>query len=409
MVAVDVLASEETTFDYSYLPISDLDVETTTDKKTGRTKVSNILVQGEPIPATDRFWTSLFARYGFNSSFFKYFDHAEVFSRISDRESNDRMRLTIERSKSGNKLLAVSNPTKPLVSFGELRDMLGQYSSENVTYSNGVVESIHSPRSGTGDFNIGGDAFQNRFVLSTPIDGYGMPNVYLSLLRLICANGAVGYSRVFRSQLALGKGADDVTHSIGRVLDGFGNDEGYAAMRQRFEASQHSWASIYEAQQLHKLLFKLYSSKEIDRLGSNDLSSSTSIHNWFENGKDVHFRAEDVENSAKSPLFRAFESMTGNAMRLYGLANMDALSMKRQRTLPVRCTVYDCINFATEVATHYAEPAAARRLQAWVGETISNEYDMEGTKEKFTDFTDLYLPGKLSSGLTGSEHEGELD
>ena len=46
--------------------------------------------------------------------------------------------------------------------------------------------------------------------------------------------------------------------------------------------------------------------------------------------------------------------------KLYGLANLDTLSPKRQRTLPVDCKVYDLLNFATEIATHHAstEPRA---------------------------------------------------
>lgn len=48
--------------------------------------------------------------------------------------------------------------------------------------------------------------------------------------------------------------------------------------------------------------------------------------------------------------------MTGDTSRLYGLANLDALSAKRQRTLPVRCKVYelckvyDLLNFAPATA-----------------------------------------------------------
>jgi len=78
------------------------------------------------------------------------------------------------------------------------------------------------------------------------------------------------------------------------------------------------------------------------------------------------------------------------------------LSAKRQRALPVKCTVYDAINYATEVATHYATPSGARLLNAWVGGTLGEEYDMEGTKDKFTDFAAFHIERKLSTGATGS-------
>ena len=47
--------------------------------------------------------------------------------------------------------------------------------------------------------------------------------------------------------------------------------------------------------------------------------------------------------------------MTGDLQRIYGMANLDALSVKRQRTLPAACKVYDLLNFASEVATHHAD------------------------------------------------------
>ena len=80
---------------------------------------------------------------------------------------------------------------------------------------------------------------------------------------------------------------------------------------------------------------------------------------------------------------------------IYGLANLDALSQKRQRALPVKCSTYELMNFATEVATHYANPTGARKLYGWMGEVISNEYDMENTMETNKDFADFHIKSHL--------------
>jgi hypothetical protein len=56
------------------------------------------------------------------------------------------------------------------------------------------------------------------------------------------------------------------------------------------------------------------------------------------------------------------------------------VNTKKLKTLPAKCSVYDLINFATEVATHHSDTTAARRLHGWVGGLISNEYDLEGAK-----------------------------
>jgi hypothetical protein len=73
------------------------------------------------------------------------------------------------------------------------------------------------------------------------------------------------------------------------------------------------------------------------------------------------------------------------------LANLDAMSVKRQRILPARCKVYDLLNFTSELATHHASPATARALQAHLGSLISDEYDMEGTAEKMKEFDDFFI------------------
>lgn len=382
-------------FEYKYLPISDLQVETGEDEKTGKQTVKSVLVHDEPLEATDRFWHSLFARYGFNKAFFTYFDHAEVFERISERESQDRMRVCVERDDEGgtNRLLAVSNPTKAIVPYNDLMSLLDRYEGESVSYANGIVESTHKPRVGN-NFDVGGDLFSHRFVMSTAIDGYGQPNLYLSLLRQICTNGMIGYSRAFRSQLALGKGEDDVTHNITRALDGFNNDEGFAVMRQRMEAATNSWASVFETTTLYKLLARLHSGRQLNVDDPSLLESMPSV--------SEHLTA-DGNDPVGSPIIKSFHNMTGDTSKLYGLANLDSLSVKRQRTLPVRCSVYDAINFATEVATHHAKPEGSRQLNAWVGSLISSEYDMEGTKDRFGDFADFHITQKISvPELTGS-------
>jgi hypothetical protein len=208
-------------FDYTDSSVGDLAVQTTTDLKNGRRSASAVLVNDEPIRPTERFWTSMYARYCLNKSFFKYFRHDEVFSRIAEVEAQDRMRLCIERDdETGeSRLLAVSNPARPIVHHDELMQTLISYEGSDVRYCDGVVESSHVPRAGANSFEISGDAFANRFVMSTPIDGYGLPNIYLSLLREICSNGMVGYAKTFRSTLALGRANDDVIYSVIRTLD----------------------------------------------------------------------------------------------------------------------------------------------------------------------------------------------
>lgn len=405
------MADKAVSFDYKFLPVSDLDVKTEEDPKTGKPIVQAILVEGEELVETDRFWTSLFARYGFNKAFFKYYTHAEVFKRISNVEKNDRMRLCIERDEAGKgTLLAVSNPTKPIVVYDELMELLGRYGNESLTYSSGIVESQHQPRIGTAGFNLCGDDFVNRFMMATPIDGYGGPNIYLSLLRQVCQNGLIGYAKHFKAGLAIGKGDDEVAPSLVRALEGFNNEEGFSAIRERLESAANSWASIYEAQELYKIVTRLYAHKLISDMGSMDMASVQSL-------KAVNLsryllttlEGQTVADGLGSPILKAFHNMTGDISRLYGLANPEALSQKKRRTLPVNTTVYDLINFATEVATHYALPSGARMLNAFVGTILVEEFDMEGTREKFLEFKDFHVEASAAvlAAKTKESSKGE--
>jgi len=384
-------------FDYTFASVRDISVNSKADPKSGRRVASEVIVNDEPLQSTERFWTSLYARYGFNKSFFKYFRHDEVFHRIAEVESRDRMRLCIERDpgKGENRLMAVSNPTKPIVRADDLMETLERYGGTDIRYCDGVVESSHMPRNGANTFEVSGDAFTNRFVMSTPIDGYGLPNIYLSLLRQICANGMVGYARTFRSTLALGRGDDDVNYSIVRALEGFGNDEGYAALRQRFEAATQSWASVHEANSLYKQLVKLLARRQIGRFGSL-AAEGTGIRRLLEKSEVTPSLLNHEDSVAGgSPVITAFHRMTGDTSRIYGLANPDALSAKRQRTLPVKCTVYDLLNFVSEVATHHADDQGSRACQAWLGTLVSSEYDLEASVDTFDEFTDFFLDRKL--------------
>lgn len=346
-----------TTFQYGLAKVSNLGIAKARQEKSGKMHVETLEVNGEPLTPSPRFWTSFFHRFGISDTVFRYFDHAEVFDRIAERGKSDTVRYCVERDATGQgTLLAVSNPARAVIDHGEARDLVAAYGGENVSYSSGVITSFHVPRSGDSQFQIGGDDFKHRFVMDTPIDGFGQPKIYLSLLRMICSNGAIGYSSAFRSELPSGK---DMTYCIARALESYDNGDGYAALRQRFESAQKSWASLYECHQLYKTIVRLH----------------------------------DQGMFTRKSVLGDFYHVTGNANSIYGLANLDALTTKRQRVLPAKCRVYDLINFASELATHHAKPGGTRSLQAYIGTLISDEFDMEGTADRLVDFNDFFVSG----------------
>lgn len=343
------------TFQYGTARVRDLEVTTGDRDKQGLPRVTGIWLNDELLTPTRRFWKSFFSRFRVSDSMFRFFSYDEVFSRVTQRTPCERFRYCIERKEKGRaKLLAASAPDRPVIGFDEVRSLVRRFDGDKIKYAGGVVSSTHIPASGDSEFQIGGEAFKNRFVLETPIDGYGMPKIHLSLLRMVCTNGAVGYSRAFRTQINTGK---DPLHSISRALNTYDNDNGYAALWQRFESAQNSWASLRETQSLYSLLLNI----------ANQGGFTT------------------------DGILKKFYAMSGRPHELYGIANLDAFSQKRQRLLPARCRVYDLLNFASEVATHQATPTANLQLQAFIGSLVSDEYDMEGTGEKVKDFQDFFV------------------
>lgn len=396
-------------FEYEYAPINELVVHTKECEKTGKRRVDKIEVNNEAHHPSDRFFNSLFARFQFNKAFFKYFNHDEVFLRIAERGGSERLRLCIERSedKDGqpqSQLLAVSNPAKPIVVFDDLLGKLNDYKGVNISYTNGVVESHHIPRSGNHPFQVGGDEHANRFLMSCPVDGYGLPSVYLALIRMVCTNGMIALSKAFRSTVSLGTGDDDINFALVRVLDQFASDEGFAALRQRVESAQRSWASVQETERLYKLLTKLHGCDDggLRRIGGDGASLSDSPFVCEALAKYNKQKGRRDSEEIGGQIMTAFHGMTGDTTELYGLANLDSLSVKRQATLPVNCTVYDVINFATELATHHSEPYAARQLNGYVGTLLTREYDMEGTKDRFSDFKDFHMNAKLTTAAASN-------
>lgn len=374
--------------------------------------VTVMSIDGRSVKPTTRFWTSLcsgYSNYGLSTKLFKLFPHQEVFQRVTDvvgAEGKDRLRYTIENLGAGNPhLLAVTNPAKPLVEYPRMQEVLARFGATTPEYRSGIIRSNHSPQH-MDDFEIAGDKFSHQYVMETPIDGYGKPLIYLSLLRQICANGMIGYARAFRTEINIGRSSDDPSDtmfSISRALDSFNNEEGYQALTQRFNAATTSWASVYEINRVNKILNKMATAgmltePSVERKGRiNELADKRGVTLGI--GLEQH---DTEQNPVNIKLQRGFSQMVGNLCEIYGITHMDAISQKRMSKIPARCTVYDLLNFATEAATHYCTQKNGRLLQAEVGNLISAEYDLENTKQKgkYEHFTDFFTDPDTDTSIT---------
>lgn len=423
----------KTTFEYSKCRIKDVKVETSVTH-TGKSTVTGLDINGRKCMPTQRFWTSVQARFGFANNIFKYFPHEEVFNRISEVNPKDELRFCIQKTPNGDGTtsdiaLAATNPSSAIVEYNDLLDLLARHgiNIDNVdggdllsvarrestmsamaaraaeemgiveetlpemkipmlSYDSGVMRSVHSPRN-TQPITIAGDLFHNQFVLDTPIDGFGKPSVYLMVMRQVCSNGAIAISPVFRSEISLGKGEDRFGYAINRAIEGYNNEEGYAALAQRFEVAAKSWVSINEVSKIHKLLVKLHLNNKLKTVNKAFTGMNAVAATSDSNGMVVD----------ASPIMKSFSQLTGDLSRVYGFANIDALNVKRQRTLPTGAKMYDMLNFLSETATHHSTPLGNREIQALIGDIISSEYDLEGTVDKFGDWKDFLIKDSNST------------
>lgn len=261
-------------------------------------------------------------------------------------------------------VLAVSNPGKAHLPYQDVIDILLAGNPQgDITFADGVLRASYAPR-GEAGFKIGGDDFEARFDTLVPIDGYGSPSTVLGTYRLVCANGLVALSQLFSNKIPTGsKDTDGGLARIIQTLESYGNDEGYAALRSRLESARTSFASVGECQMVSKSVFKAMGGETTDQ-----------------------------NRDAIRDMLESFDRLTGNFVTMYGLVNENAIGRKRLSSLPSRATVYDLMNYGTEIATHHVPNEVRRRqIQGVVGEMLANEYDLEGSGKDGRDYIDVYL------------------
>ena len=345
-----------TAFQKGYATIRDFSVlESALDV---RKRATTLVLGGEKLTATKRFWASFSSRFALSDTVFKYWSHAEVFNRVVEVKGDTPLRYTIDHPATGQpNLLAIVAEHAMVVEAEQVELLHGRFNAIDPSYHEGIMAARYIPKSGEMVKAIGCDDFRNRFVMEVPIDGYGEPRTFLELLRLVCTNGAMGMNAAFRSSVKLGK---DPINDLERCLGSYDDGEGFGKLRDRFLLAQQSWASMREMSRFATLLERM---------------------------PDQHLKLAAIPQISK---------VFGDMGQLYGVVNCNALPAKLQQRLNTRGTVYDLINFASELATHHTDPATSRTLQGFIGELIAEEFDLEGTAAKVKpEFRDRILVAGL--------------
>jgi hypothetical protein len=370
--------------DYETVPLNNIHVTREEGTSNRASRIVSMDVEGiqQEIRCTDRFINSFLGLFGLSKSIFSLFDHSEVVERILQKGKGDRVRMALQQNTDGSATaLAVSKPSKSYVDSFDLFEMLNKMGVDefDINYSNGVVSSTHIP-SVLGDsiVEVLGDEMVRRFVSSIPIDGYGKPSAYLSMIRLVCSNGLIGVAPSFKSELNIGNEqsirngmvVNDVIPVIRNFIESFNNEEGFHILTKRLETAAATPASLNEFSKLYKIF------------------THESMHG-------VHYRQDTGFAEVcdiNSDVSRVMINLAGDdIMEKYGLVSLDQVSSKKRRLLPVDCSVSDLINFTSELATHRADAKQNLKLSAFVGQTLAEEFDLEGAQLEVSKNKDLYL------------------
>lgn len=343
--------------------------------KSNLESVKLVFGNNEYLPS-DRFWLSFCSKVGVAPSVFNLYNYDEVFNRVIERAKfnlNGDIRV-MEDCKS-KQLLAMSDPTKLVPNWSAVLKLIDENDGENVSYLDGVFTSVHALQADL-PIKIGSEDYKQKIAVQTPIDGYGLPAVYLALLRQVCSNGMVALSTAFKTQIKVGGkksgGDDNVEFALERMFDSYSNDEGFDALVQRIDTARSSPLSVREFYQVSQVLAQLGNKVEKTEDGLKTMDISDELKKWH--------------------------NLCGNLHNKYGLAHLKEMTDKQMSLLDTDLTVYEAINFITEINTHRLSPMNQReniithKLNGWVGGMVAKPYDLEGTMESVKDaFQERYF------------------
>jgi hypothetical protein len=342
--------------------------------------VDHLRIENKRVKPTRRFWDSLCSRFGIGPSIFKYFSHEEVFNRVSDLSDKDSIRITVQETPSlyeqaevfCAKALAISSPaTKSLLHNDELLKTLAELGALHLDYHNGIITTHHKCRNEMA-WKIGNDEYETRISLETPVDGYGKPLIHLATFEPGSKSLNRVISKTFQSGIILGNDRA-AAFTLRRAVESFSNEDGFVALKQRFESAQNSWASIWEAVKLSKFLYTF---------DNEDFREDFA--------KTIHpLGLQAPEGTLRNHLLKGLHDRTGDIRTIYSLAQIDSLNEKRMRMLPTRCKVYGLLTLVARIATHQVTPEAGRQLHTYVGDLVSHEYDLENSCSRFGEFDDF--------------------
>ena len=285
-----------------------------------------------------RFFSSFARRMKFSTNVFNYFSPQEFLSRVAERKPDMAFQATFD-DHSGL-LLGVTDPDRKLLpAHIACRVIADDPRTRKIVYNDGVWEAemmldekFTVPQAGE---------YFRKLQLSYPVDGLGLPSIYLATMRVVCSNGAVAAVSQFRTDIEVN---DESGTHLGKLLKSFSNDYGFSAMSERLIAAQDTVASVNELLSIDTLIAANVSDKSAYRV--------------------IRDRLNEI---AGDPCYQ------------YAVTSLQSIPRKKQALMPVACSVNDLLNFCSELTTHHGELLhRPRAFDEKTGQMLAQEFDLEG-------------------------------
>lgn len=321
---------------------------------------------GKDFKTTNRFVSTLAKKLKFSTNIFKYFTPEEVLLRVAEQNPESRFVVTFDHYS--NELLGVIDEDKKVLPPQIACQIFAEDPRvREISYSNGLWSAeLHLNE----EFKVrnSGEYFR-RLSINYPVDGVGMPCIYLAMMRQICKNGSIARVSEFRTDIEI---SDTSGLHLSRLLKSFNNEYGFSALQDRITAAQSTAASIGELMEIDNLLLSQVADKQTYRT--------------------LHNRLDEI---AGEPCFT------------YGTTSLNNIPAKKRALLPVNCAVNDLLNFCSELTTHHSNllnNAAAFDVTA--GKILAHEFDLEGMYRRRNASPAFFLKDlDLPQSYTRSSHE----
>lgn len=199
-----------------------------------------ISINGTEYKLSNRFLKGLAQRMKVSFSIFELFTPIEVISCAVERTADLPLLVTLDHEKRES-LALVEDKGVPMPAGNIEIVMHEDFRLQKFDYDDGVI---------TGSFALGeswdipGDSrYAVHINVEVPVDGMDSPEVTLSTMRQVCANGEVAEAPLFRTKMEI---KDNSGEHFRRLLRSFNSPRGIEMLHERLIAANETKASVDE-------------------------------------------------------------------------------------------------------------------------------------------------------------------